>query len=139
MHENNWLKRFRQYGYETDVFDKYRDAVNRYNRSALKVLSIAGCAAGLLALVLLLIDGKIGGVFFAALMIAAGVAGVIVGRMKDADRRIVQATGYLLYIAFYALAIVGNVVFGHDGADAFWVGVNMAMSCYLLYYATHLL
>ncbi len=139
MHENNWLKRFRQYGYDTDVFDKYRDAVARYNCSALKVLGIAGSLTGLISLIFMIIDGKTGGLFVATLMIAAGIAGTVVSWMKDRDRRVVQATGYLLCIAFYALAIVGNVSFGEDGADAFWIGVNMAMSCYMLYYATHLL
>ena len=139
MHENNWFRRFRQYGYDTDVFDKYRDAVARYNRSALKILGISGCAAGLGAMIFMLIDGKVGGIFFAVLMMLAGAAGTVVARMKEVDRRLVQAAGYLLCISFYALAIVGNVQFGTDGADAFWIGVNMAMSCYLLYYATHLL
>ena len=139
MHENNWFKRFRQYGYDTDVFDKYRDAVARYNRSALKILGISGCAAGLGAMIFMLIDGKAGGIFFAVLMMLAGAAGTVVARMKEVDRRLVQAAGYLLCISFYALAIVENVQFGTDGADAFWIGVNMAMSCYLLYYATHLL
>ena len=139
MNEQNWFRRFRQYGYETDVFDKYRDAVARYNRSALRVLGMTGCLAGVLTLVFMLINGKTGGLFFAVLMLAAGIAGTVVARLKDVDRRIIQAAGYLLCIAFYALSIVGNVQFGHDGADAFWVGVNMAMSCYLLHYSTHLL
>lgn len=139
MRENNWLKRFRQYGYETDVFDKYRDAVTRYNRSALMILGPAGCLTGVLSFIFMVTDHKTGGLFFSLLMTAAGVAGVLVSRTRDADRRIVQAAGYFLCISFYALAITGNVFFGHDGADAFWVGVNMAMSCYLLYYATHLL
>ena len=139
MNEHNWLKRFRQYGYEIDVFDKYRDAVARYNRSALKVLGVAGALAGLVSLIVMLLKGKTGAVFFAALMLAAGIGGFVVARIRDVDRRVVQAAGYVLCVAFYALAIVGNVQFGHDGADAFWVGVNMAMSCYLLYYSTHLL
>ena len=52
MNEQNWFRRFRQYGYETDVFDKYRDAVARYNRSALRVLGMTGCLAGVLTLTL---------------------------------------------------------------------------------------
>ena len=73
MNEHNWLKRFRQYGYEIDVFDKYRDAVTRYNRSALKVLGVAGALAGLVSLIVMLIEGKTGAVFFATLMLAAGI------------------------------------------------------------------
>lgn len=136
MDGQNWWKRFRQYGYETDVLDKYRDAVVRYNRSALRVLGMAGCAAGLAAMILMLINGRPDGLVFAVLIMAAGGAGIALVRMKDVDRRTIQAVGYLLCIAFYALAIYGNNTLR---TDAFWVGVNMAMSCYLLYYSTQLL
>ncbi len=136
MNESNWYRRFRQYGYDTGVFDKYRDAVARYNGSALNVLGPVGCITGAVSLVLMLIGGKTGGLFFALLMLIAGIAGTAVTRMKNADRRIIQAAGYVLCAAFYALAIYGNQAIR---TDAFWVGVNMAMSCYLLYYATHLL
>ena len=136
---NEWIKRFKQYGYDTDVFDKYRDAVTRYNRSALKVLGVAGCLTGIISMILMVTSGKTGGIFFAALVLAAGIAGAAVAWLKDVNRKVVQAAGYVLCIAFYALSILGNVRFGKDGADAFWIGVNMAMSCYLLYYSTHLL
>ena len=86
MNEQNWFRRFRQYGYETDVFDKYRDAVARYNRSALRVLGMTGCLAGVLTLVFMLINGKTGGLFFAVLMLAAGIAGTVVARLKDSTR-----------------------------------------------------
>ena len=94
MKEQSWIRRFMQYGYDTDVFDKYRDAVSRYNRSALRVLGLTGCLAGLITLVVMLIDGKTGGLFFAVLMLIAGIAGSVVARMKDVDRRIVQAAGW---------------------------------------------
>ena len=136
---SEWIRRFKQYGYDTDVFDKYRDAVTQYNRSALKVLGIAGCLTGVVSMILMIADGKTGGMFSAALVLAAGIAGAAVAWLKDVNRKIVQAAGYVLCVAFYALAIVANVRFGKDGADAFWIGVNMAMSCYLLYYSTHLL
>ena len=136
MGEQNWWKRFRQYGYETDAFDKYRDAVARYNCSALQVLGIAGCLIGLAVLIIGLANGKSGGLVFAILMLLAGIAGVAVTRQKDVKRLAVQITGYALCIAFYAMAIYGNNTIR---TDAFWVGVNMAMSCYLLYYATQLL
>ncbi len=136
MHENNWFRRFRQYGYDIDVFDRYRDAVTRYNRSALRVLGIAGAVTGLSALAFMLISGKPGGIFFAALMLAASAGGIAATRTKDPDRRMIQLAGYALCAAFYALAIYGNASLQKD---AFWVGANMAMSCYLLYYSTHLL
>ena len=134
-----WWRKFKQYGYETDVFDKYRDAVTRYNCSALKVLGIAGCLTGIITMIAMVTSGRKSGLFFAALVLAAGIAGAAVAWLKDVDRKFVQAAGYVLCIAFYTLAIVANVQFGKDGADAFWIGVNMGMCCYLLYYSTHLL
>ena len=136
MNESNWYRRFRQYGYDTDVFDKYRDAVARYNGSALKVLGPAGCLMGVASLVLMLISGKTGGLFFAVMTLIAGIAGTAATRMQNVDRRIIQTAGYVLCATFYGLAIYGNQALR---TDAFWVGVNMAMSCYLLYYATQLL
>ena len=136
MNESNWYRRFRQYGYDTDVFDKYRDAVARYNGSALKVLGPAGCLMGVASLALMLISGKTGGLFFAVLTLIAGIAGTAATRMQNVDRRIIQTAGYVLCATFYGLAIYGNQALR---TDAFWVGVNMAMSCYLLYYATQLL
>ena len=108
MNEQNWFRRFRQYGYDTDVFDKYRDAVSRYNRSALRVLGLTGCLAGLITLVVLLIDGKTGGLFFAVLMLIAGIAGSVVARMKDVDRRIVQAAVAAAAVGFIAAGILNG-------------------------------
>ena len=45
MKEHGWVRKFMQYGYDIDVFDKYRDAVTQYNRSALKVLGAAALPA----------------------------------------------------------------------------------------------
>ena len=105
------------------MFDKYRDAVTRYNRSALKVLGVAGALAGLVSLIVMLIEGKTGAVFFAALMLAAGIGGFVVARIRDVDRRVVQAAGYVLCVAFYALAIVGNVQFGHSLLPNFFLSM----------------
>ena len=137
MKEQNWFRRFMQYGYDTDVFDKFRDAVARYNRDALKVLGPAGVLTGLTVLVLLIVSqGSGDGIALAALLLIAGCAGIVCPRMKDADRRVVQAAGYALCAAFYAVAVFGSAALQKD---VFWVGANMAMSCYLLYYSTHLM
>ena len=136
MKEHSLMRRFMQYGYDTDVFDKYRDAVSRYNRNALKVLGAAGTLTGLSVFILMVIKGTAGGISLAVLLMMAGIAGFVAARLKDVDRRVVQVAGYLLCIAFYAMAIYGSAKLGKD---AFWTGVNMAMSCYLLYYSTHLL
>ena len=136
MKERNWLGRFKQYGYDTDVFDKYRDAVSNYNRSVLAVLGGIGMLTAVAALVIMIVRGAVSGLPWGVLLLLAGAAGIATIRMKDMDRRIIQAVGYLLCIAFYALAIYGDSALG---MISFWIGVNMAMSCYLLYYFTHLL
>ena len=136
MNEHNWIKRFRQYGYDTDVFDKYRDAVIQYNISALKVLGMAGCLTGAVSLILMLTGGRTEGIPFAILILLAGIAGSVIVRMKKVDRRLIQAAGYVLCAAFYTIAIYANVI---QERDVYWVGINMAVSCYLLYYSTHLL
>ena len=137
MNEFRWMRKFMQYGCDTDVFDRYHDAVTRYNRYALKVLGPCGILTGLAVFILLIVrKGSADGLFLAALLMAAGAAGMMCSRKKDVDRRAVQAVGYALCAAFYAIAIFGNV---NLGKDAYWVGVNMAMSCYLLYYSTHLI
>ena len=107
MGEQNWWKRFRQYGYEIDVFDKYRDAVMRYNRSALKVLGVAGALAGLASLIVMLIEGKTGAVFFAALMLAnlamllVGCAGVrIFAKIVSLEKR-------MLYPIILVVSLLG--------------------------------
>ena len=132
MKEHGWVRKFMQYGYDIDVFDKYRDAVTQYNRSALKVLGAAGCVTGVASVIMMVSDGLKDGVIFAVLLLAAGIAGAAAAWLRDVNRRVVQIAGYALCVAFYALSIVGNVTFRSDGADAFWIGVNMAMSCYLL-------
>ena len=136
MKENKWLRKILQYGYETDVFDKYRDAVTRYNCSALKVLSIAGVLAGLGGLIFAIVNrnNQIG-LFICLILLAAGVAGAVVSRKKESQRGAILLSGYLLCAAFYAFAIYGNI---RLGKDAFWVGVNMAMCCYLLDYSLRL-
>ena len=135
-----WLdhgyRRIRQYGYETDAFDKYRDAVARYNGTALKVLGVSGTLTGIIALIVMVMDNRTDGIPFAVFLALAGIAGVGIMKLKRVQRKAVQVAGYVLCIAFYALAIYGNAALGKD---AFWIGVNMAMSCYLLYYSTHLL
>ena len=78
MKEQNWFRRFMQYGYDTDVFDKFRDAVARYNRDALKVLGPAGVLTGLTVLVLLIVSqGSGDGIALAALLLIAGCAGIV--------------------------------------------------------------
>ena len=71
MDKSNLLRRFRQYGYDTDAFDKYRDAVAQYNRSAPRVLGISGCLTGVVSLIAM----PAGGLFIAGLMLVAGGAG----------------------------------------------------------------
>ena len=60
-----------QYGFETDVFDKYRDAVKRSNRDSVKVLSIISIVTSTITIVFgLTTKQEIAGLYFCLLMLA---------------------------------------------------------------------
>ena len=132
MKEHNLIRKIQQYGYETDVFDKYREAVARHNRNALRVLSISGVLVAAACMVYEGIQGRWDGSFFSALLLAAAAAGTVVTRLKEVRAKIILLAGYLLCGAFHVLSIYGAASMDHP---AFWVGTNMAMCCYLLDYA----
>jgi diguanylate cyclase (GGDEF)-like protein len=129
MKEWNWFRKFLQYGYDLDVLDKYRDAVARYNRSALNVLSAAGFAVSLVALVVAMGRKYAGGVPFSMFLLAASAGGMAISRLKTSSKRMILIGGYALMLAYYALAIHAGISMTRD---AFWVGVSMAVGCYLL-------
>ena len=135
MKEHNLIRKIQQYGYDTDVFDKYRDAVARHNRNALQVLSIVGIVTALGCMAAAVAKSHWGGVAAALLLLAAAVAGAVVSRMKELKPKTILIAGYVLCCSFYALSIYGVSAYNHP---SFWVGVNMAMSCYLLDYAARL-
>ena len=48
MKEIGFFRWISHYGFETDVFDTYREAVRRSNRASLRVLSVIGCVIALI-------------------------------------------------------------------------------------------
>ncbi len=132
MKGHNLIRKIQQYGYETDVFDKYREAVARHNRNALRVLSISGVLVAAASMVYEGIQGRWDGFFFSALLLAAAAAGTVVMRLKEIRAKIILLAGYLLCGAFHVLSIYGAASMDQP---AFWVGTNMALCCYLLDYA----
>ena len=122
-----------QYGFETDVFDKYRDAVKRSNRDSVKVLSIISIVTSTITIVFgLTTKQEIAGLYFCLLMLAAGIAGVAVSCCVECSRRALLVVGYILSVSVHLLAIFGS---GMMKTDAFWIGTQMAVACYIFDYA----
>ncbi|MCR5566769.1 MAG: GGDEF domain-containing protein [Clostridiales bacterium] len=134
-----------QYGFATDVFDKYREAVRKSNSGAVKVLSIAAIADAVLMTVFgvlhqpgmpfaddLKASMPLSGLWLCIFLLLAGVAGVIVSFRENSSRTGLLVTGYLISVGFYGLAIFGTVTMN---TDAFWIGTQVAVGCFLLDYA----
>ena len=127
------MARWNQYGFETDVFDKYRDAVRRSNQDALKVFSVLVIASALVitAYGFITKQAKEGAVF-CMLSLAAGILGAVVSFRKEPGRTVLLIAGYILTVTTYALSIYGTSAFR---SDTFWVGTQLAVACYLYDYA----
>ena len=122
-----------QYGFETDVFDKYRDAVKRSNRDSVRVLSCVTLAASILTMIFgFTTKQAITGLYFCLFEFAAGLAGVLISFRKGSSRKLLLAAGYIVSAAAYCIAIYGSVALK---TDAFWIGVQIAVGCYLFDYA----
>ncbi len=130
-----FLTHINQYGFATDVFDKYRDAVKRSNRDAVRVLSCIAIIACIATTIFGFVtkQAKLG-LFFCMLMLAAGGAGAIVSFRKDSSRKALLTVGYILSVTIHILAIYGTVALK---TDAFWIGTQIAVGCYLFDYAWH--
>ena len=126
-------RHWNQYGYQLDVFDKYREAVRRSNRSSIQVFSVlvVFCALVISAFGLIT-NQELTGAYFCAASLAAGVLGIVVSFRRNASRTALLVTGYLLSAVTYALSIYGTVAFK---SDAFWIGTQLAVACYLYDYA----
>ncbi len=129
-----FFRKWNLYGSDADAFDKYRDAVRRSNQASVKVLSVLGISAA----ALMLIYGFTGhhntqaGIVFCMVLMAAGIAGAAVSFRRDSSRDLLMIAGYVLSVSFYAIAIYGTTAFN---TDAFWIGTQIAVGCYLLDYA----
>ena len=122
-----------QYGFQTDVFDKYRDAVKRCNRDSVKVLSCISIVTSIATIAFgLTTKQEIAGLYFCLFMLAAGIAGVVVSSLVRCTRTALLAVGYILSAAIHLLAVFGS---GMLKTDAFWIGAQLAVACYVFDYA----
>jgi len=132
MEKTRGIRRLMQYGYELDAFDKYRDAVVRHNRMGLKVLSMLGFLTAVGVTVPLFTGRHPGAWIWGLLMLASSVFTYMTAKRETSGRGMILFAGYVLWSAFYAVAIYGNVI---SGREAYWVGINVALGCYLLDYS----
>ena len=127
------LTLWNQYGFSTDVFDTYREAVKRSNRSSIRVLSCMAIAAGIVMLIFGFVTKQAhAGFYYCLFVLMAGIAGAITSFRKESTRHAILATGYILSISIHLIAIYGAVTFQ---TDAFWIGTQIAVGCYLFDYA----
>ena len=129
------LRYWNQYGFETDVFDKYRESMLDTNRNAVTVLGSLGLAISVAVSVFSLTDNNTGGLVFCAVLFLCSVLGILVARQKYSQGKWVLPMGYLIAVAFHLLNIYGSVV---RNTAAFWLGAELAIVCYLVDYAKHI-
>jgi diguanylate cyclase (GGDEF)-like protein len=127
------LQFWNQYGFELDVFDKYRDSVTRSNKVAIKVLSVLVIFVTLVIMVFGFVTKQPEeGAIFCFLALSAGAYGVFVTFREESTREKILTAGYFLCIAVYALSIYGAYTYK---SDVFWVGTLVAVACYIFDYA----
>ncbi len=130
---NRKLTVWNQYGFETDVFDKYREAVKRSNVDSIRVLSFISIVTSIAVIVFgLTTHQEIAGLYFCLFMLAAGIAGVKVSSDVKYSRRALLTVGYILSVSIHLLAVFGS---GMLKTDAFWIGAQIAVACYVFDYA----
>ena len=127
------LRFWNQYGYEIDVFDKYRDSVTRSNQISVKVFSVLAIVCTLVIMVFgLLTKQPETGVIYCFLALSAGAYGAYVSFQHNCTREKLLLAAYYLCIATYALSIYGAVAYR---SDAFWIGTLLCVACYVFDYA----
>ena len=133
MRETGSFRWFSQYGFDTDVFDTYREAVRRSNRQSIQVLSILGVVISLVT-VAYGVTTRQGsdGLWFCVALLATSALAAVASLRKHTPRGLLLSAGYLVCAALYALSIYGSI---YMGTDAFWIGTQVAVGCYILDYA----
>ena len=127
------LRLLNQYGYETDIFDKYRDSVTKSNQIAVKMISVLAIFCTLIIMVFGIVTKQPAtGLIYCFLALCAGVYGAYVSFQNDCTRERLLVAGYFLCIATYTLSIYGAVTYK---SDAFWIGTLLCMACYIFDYA----
>ena len=130
---NGKLAVWNQYGFETDVFDKYREAVKRSNRDSIIVLSCISIVTSIATIVFgLTTHQEIAGLYFCLFMLAAGIAGVKVSSDIKYTRTALLTIVYILSVSIHLLAVFGS---GMLKTDAFWIGAQISVACYVFDYA----
>ena len=127
------VRTWNQYGFSVDVFDKYRAAARRSNSESLRVMSLLAVITAFVVIIYGYITRQAQtGVIFSFLQLGAGIFGMAVAQRKNSTRKQLLRALYILSAAVHLLAIYGTVVFG---TDAFWIGTQVVVACYLLDYA----
>ena len=127
------LRLLNPYGYETDIFDKYRDSVTKSNQIAVKMISVLAFFCTLIIMVFSIVTKQPEtGLIYCFLALCAGVYGAYVSFQNDCTRERLLVAGYFLCIATYTLSIYGAVTYK---SDAFWIGTLLCMACYIFDYA----
>ena len=127
------LRLLNQYGYETDIFDKYRDSVTKSNQIAVKMISVLAFFCTLIIMVFSIVTKQPEtGLIYCFLALCAGVYGAYVSFQNDCTRERLLVAGYFLCIATYTLSIYGAVTYK---SDAFWIGTLLCVACYIFDYA----
>ena len=127
------LRLLNQYGYETDIFDKYRDSVTKSDQIAVKMISVLAIFCTLIIMVFGIVTKQPEtGLIYCFLALCAGVYGAYVSFQNDCTRERLLVAGYFLCIATYTLSIYGAVTYK---SDAFWIGTLLCVACYIFDYA----
>ena len=127
------LKFWNQYGYQPDVFRKYRDAVRRSNQGSLQVISMIAVIGSVITAFYGYATHQVhGGVYFCLGMLLTGLAAAGFAFSKKPAQGALLATGYLLGAAVYAMAIWAAISYD---TDVFWIGVSLLVGGYLFDYA----
>ena len=127
------VRTWNQYGFSVDVFDKYRAAARRSNSESLRVMSLLAVITAFVVIIYGYITRQAQtGAIFSFLQLGAGIFGMAVAQRKNSTRKQLLRALYILSAAVHLLAIYGTVVFG---TDAFWIGTQVVVACYLLDYA----
>ena len=133
MKEIGFFRWVSHYGFETDVFDTYREAVRRSNRASLRVLSVMGLVITLIVMVFgFTTHQAMEGLWFCLALLVACVLGMAASFQEHTHRALLLGAGYLISAALFAISIYGSAAMN---TDAFWIGTQVAVGCYLLDYA----
>ena len=129
------LSHWNQYGFATDVFDKYRDAVKRSNRDAVRVLSCVAIFASIATILFgFATNQDRTGLYYCVFELAAGILGAVISFRENSTRKALLIVGYVLSVSIHMLAIYGSMALK---TDAFWIGTQIAVGVYLFDYAWH--